>query len=218
MAESKLKNIKAVKEFLDGSHRRQTNKTFGWSDAQANAEKSRTKEIGEIWSEVDLKGNTIWWEQKSGYRVKYGVHPEVSKSLNKIKEYLASFPNCQKEVCTCLQPSNLDLKFKRMMGMCHDCLVKLETDLKIKGEFNDYAIQKMKANAEAFFKQSDIEVELMKRELANVSYVTSEHGDIESWKNENLDQMLENIDKSYSEFKEKTFMKLEGKLIEEITN
>ena len=81
---SKLKNIKAIGQMIDGNHRLQTRKTIGFSDA---TDKSKIREIGEIWEEKDFNGNSIWWEQRQGYRVKHHNHPEVTKALKEAYEY-----------------------------------------------------------------------------------------------------------------------------------
>lgn len=208
---SKLKNIKALNEMLSGNHRTQTRKTHGFSDTKYQTERSKVREVGEVWEEIGADGKTIcWWKQEQGYRVKYNVHPDISKSMDAVREYLRSFPNCQKETCTCTSPTNLDKKFRAIMGMCEDCTISMETRLKIEGKFNEYALNKMKANAEAFFKQSDVEVEILKSQFKNMGIVDSEFGDVEKWTLEDLDGMLEKIDNSYNDFKTKTLGKLEA--------
>lgn len=206
---SKLKNTKALREMIRGDHKSQTKKIFGFSSSGVNTEKTKSRHVGEIWEELDSSGQSIcWWEQFDGYRVKYHHHPDVSKELARMHEYLNSFPNCQKEVCTCLKPSNLDLKFRKLMGMCEDCLVTMETKLKIEGKFNEYALNKMKANAESFFKQADIEVEILKEEMMKVKVAGDEHGDpVETWSFQDPESFKKYIDEQYKTFKQKTMEK-----------
>ncbi len=203
---AKLQNIKALKQMLDGNHRMQTRKTIGFSDAKDTA---KIREVGEIWEETDQHGNTIWWEKKQGYRVKYGVHPEIAQNLREVQEYLNSFPNCQKETCTCKQPTRIDEKFRKLVGMCEDCLISYETSLKIKGEFNEYAMKKMEANAKAFFEQADKEVEVLKREISNIHFAGDENdvNPIETWKFQDEESYKKFIDEQYNEFKTKTLEK-----------
>ena len=82
----KLKNVKAVSEMIAGTHKSQTKKTIGFSEVKSFIK----REVGETW--VDEDGNS--WEQKKGYKVKLGKLSELRNDLN-------SFPNCDKEVCTC---------------------------------------------------------------------------------------------------------------------
>ena len=48
MAKSnKLQNIKAVKQMLEGTHKFQTKKSIGFSDAKQKAEKNQKREVGD---------------------------------------------------------------------------------------------------------------------------------------------------------------------------
>lgn len=203
---AKLQNIKALRQMLDGNHRMQTRKTMGFSDATDKAVK---REIGDIWEEKDFHGNSIWWEQKNGYRVKSAHHPDKLANFQEIRDYLKSFPNCQKETCTCKVPTRIDEKFRRMVGMCEDCLISFETNLKIRGEFNEYAMKKMEANARAFFEQADKEVEILKKELSNISFAGDENdiNPIEKWGFQDEESAKRTIDEKYAEFKTKTLEK-----------
>jgi len=207
MAESKLQNIKALNQMLEGNHRLQTKKTIGFSDVHSASEKNKKREVGETWEEKDLSGNIVYWTQNQGFRTKSNVSPEMSKFYSDIREEQYKFPNCQKETCTCKSPTSLDQKFRRIVGMCHDCLVGFETKLKIQGKFNEYALDKMKANAEAFFKQADKEVEVIKESFKEVAFVNSEHGDVEKWEGLDSEKLIEKVDTDYKKFKEKTMEK-----------
>lgn len=202
---SKLQNIKALNQMLNGEHRLQTKKTFGFSDAKDTA---KQRAVGEVWCENVDGENVVWWEQKDGYRVKRRHAPDVEEQFEKIRTYLKTFPNCQKEKCTCVSPTTLDNKFKRMMGMCHDCVVTMETRLKMRREFNDYALQKMKNNAQSFFEQADKEVEIIKSSLQSISF-TGENGEVESWSSENAAALLERIDNDYKTLKDSVLGRFE---------
>lgn len=211
---SKLKNVKALNEMLSGNHRTQTRKTFGYSDAKAVEERNKKREVGEVWEVKDASGNSFWFEQFEGHRVKTNVHPSVSKMMQEMRTWLHSFPNCPKDVCTCKNPSRLDEKFRRLSGMCEECLISYETSLKIKGEFNEYALSKMKANADAFFKQADAEVEVLKRELSNINFAgdeTDNNNVVEKWAFQDADSYKQMIEDQYSNFKRKTLEYFENK-------
>ncbi len=211
---SKLKNVKALNEMLAGNHRTQTRKTFGFSDSKAAAERNKEREVGEIWEVKDIHGNSTWFEQFEGHRVRTNVHPSVSKMMQEVRTWLHSFPNCPKEKCTCYKPTRLDEKFKRLAGMCEECLISYETSLKIKGEFNEYALNKMKANADAFFKQADAEVEILKQEIMNISLAGDENDNnntVEKWSFQDPESYKQMIDDQYGEFKKKTLEHFETK-------
>ena len=66
----KLQNVKAVQQMLDGSHKFQTKKTTGFSDAKLVAQKNERHEIGDTWEETDSTGNIFVIEQKDGFRIR----------------------------------------------------------------------------------------------------------------------------------------------------
>jgi len=198
---SKLKNIQTIKNLLDGTSKFQTRKSIGFGNIDAVKERNRARTIGEIWAEVGATGEILcWWEQKDGYKVKYNMHPDISKKLQEVRDELNSFPNCPKETCTCVQPKPIDIKFRKKTGMCEDCTISTETQLKIQGKFREYAVEKMRNNATAFFKDADQEVEVLKQSLASISFVNSD-GAAETWSMENLEKFQSQIDEQYKIFK-----------------
>jgi ElaB/YqjD/DUF883 family membrane-anchored ribosome-binding protein len=205
---AKLKNIQAVTEMLKGEHKTQTRKTFGLTDVNAVVARNAKHEVGDVWVETHpITGVSYKWEQKDGYRVK--VLLNLDENVQDIRNYLRTFQNCPKDVCTCINPSNLDKKFKGLVGKCHECVLTLETQLKIKGEFNEYALEKIKNNAKVFLKQTDDEVEQLKREISQpINFIEGADGRTETWTNENPQYLIDQIDNQYSEFKNKIAEKL----------
>ena len=135
---SKLQNIKWVKEMIAGNHRTQTKNTvtFGEKDIVK-------REVGEQWTDDD--GNT--WEQKKGYKVKLG-------KLSELREEVNTFSKCPKEVCTCTTPKRNDLKMKSIHGMCFDCVIDMEHQLRIEGTYKDYERKKVLENGKSLVKKS----------------------------------------------------------------
>lgn len=190
---NKLKNVKAVKEMLGGEHKTQTKKTVSFADKVIER-----REVGETWT--DNKGQK--WEQRTGYKVKVG-------KLSKLREELKSFPNCNKETCTCIEPGQADLKMKAIHGMCLNCVVEMEHKLKLDGEYKEYERKKMLANAEAWLKQAELEKEVLKTTL-KASFV-NEDGSIEKWKEGMTeDELVEKIDKEFETFRENFIGKLKN--------
>ena len=190
---SKLKNIKAVKEMLTGEHKTQTKKTISF-----NGKVVERKEVGETWT--DDKGQK--WEQRKGYKVKVG-------KLSKLREELKMFPNCNKETCTCIEPGQADLKMKAIHGMCLNCVVEMEHNLKMSGEYEEYERKKLLANAEAWLKQAELEKEVLKTTL-KASFV-NEDGSIEEWAEGMSEKELEEkIDKDFETFRKNFIGKLKN--------
>lgn len=188
----KLKNIKAVNEMLLGEHKTQTKKSISFE-----GKKFVKKEVGETW--IDDDGQ--YWEQKNGYRVKVG-------KFAKLREDLKAFPNCNKETCTCIEPSQADLKMKAYHGMCLDCVVEMEHDLKLKGEYGEYERTKLLNNAESWLKEAEIEKEVLKSTI-KASFI-NEDGSIEEWDGLSEEEIVSKIDDGFKEFKTNFINKLKG--------
>jgi hypothetical protein len=91
--------------------------------------------------------------------------------------------------------------------MCSDCTISYETSLKIKNKYRDYELDKMRNNAESFFREADKEVSVLKESLKSIEFVEGANGNTEKWSVENINQMLNNIDESYDNFKKITLNK-----------
>ena len=195
----KLQNIKAVKQMLDGTHKFQTKKTIGFSDAKQKAKKNEKRNIGDTWEEKI--GNTIYIiEQKNGFRVK---KPKNSVATE-VRKYLNSYPNCRQTCCkTKFGP--VDEKMRIIHGMCLDCVVDMEHELKKQGKYEEYERKKMTENAMAWLKRAEQDVKMLKEAYTQASStVMNADGRLEHWSakmtNEEFD---EKIQKGFDEFKTK---------------
>ena len=195
---SKLKNIKAVSEMLEGKHKTQTKKTISFDKKEVVR-----REVGELWT--DTKGQE--WEQRKGYKVKVG-------KLAKLREELKGFPNCRKDVCTCIDAGQADLKMKAYHGMCLDCVTDMEHDLKLKGEYDEYERKKLLNNAESWLKEAEIEKEVLKSTI-KASFI-NEDGSIEEWDGLSEEEVMKQIEEGFEKFKENFIGKLKGELNEKI--
>ena len=177
---SKLKNIDAIQKMLDGSHRTQTRKTFYFGDS-ADTERKKHRSDGEEWEEVELgTGQIKKWKQVGSNRVRISDKHDILEDLQKYKK---KFINCPKDVCTCNNPTRLDLKFKSKLGKCEECVVTEETLMKAanKREYDKYANEKMKQNAISYFKDLEAELEEnIKHMMDGVSFANSD-GSVDKW-------------------------------------
>ncbi len=108
----KLQNIKAVQQMIDGTHKFQTKKSVGFSDADAAAKQNERHEVGDVWEETDaVSGITYIIEQRNGFRIKKTKSSDV---LQTVREELRAFPNCRKDTCTCLGAHHLDQKMRKI--------------------------------------------------------------------------------------------------------
>jgi len=189
---AKLNNIKAVKEMIAGNHRTQTKNTVGFDEQKEFVK----REVGEQWTDND--GNI--WEQKKGYKVKLG-------KLSELRDSLKDFPNC-KEGCTShMNPTRNDLRMKVIHGMCLDCVIEMEHELKMEGKYEEYERSKILENAKAWLKQAELEKDTIK--LAMQARFVNEDGSLEEWDGMSWSEMEEKIENEFRTFRENFIQKLE---------
>jgi len=210
----KLQNIKAIQQMIDGTHKFQTRKTVGFSDADATAKKNEKHEPGDTWEETDpVTGVTYVIEQREGFRIKKTNNSDVFQS---IRDEMRSFPNCPKETCTCLTQktynSPANEKMRKIHGMCLDCVVDMEHELKKSGKYAEYEQNKIRENALAWLESAERDVELLKRTYTEASkFVTNADGLTEEWSAKMTpEEFDETIQKQFDKFKENFLKNLNG--------
>jgi len=204
---NKLQNIKAIQKMLDGTHAFQTRKTHGFTDAKQKAEKNKRREIGEIWEEKI--GNTIYQiEQQDGFRVK---KPKNSIA-EEVRTYLNSYPNCKKDCCK-IKKGPVDEKMRVIHGMCLDCVVDMEHELKKQGKYEEYEQKKIRENAEAWLKRAEQDVDMLKEVYTQASStVMNADGMVEHWSAKMTpDEFEKTIQTQFDNFKVKFLKNLETK-------
>ena len=190
----KLKNVKAVREMIAGTHKTQTKTNVSFGEKKTFVK----REVGERWTDDD---GTLW-EQKKGYKVKLGKLSELRQNLNK-------FPNCKKEICTCTNPKRNDIKMKTIHGMCFDCVIEMEHKLKIEGKYEEYEREKILANMKSWLKGAEVEKEALKTALK--AKFVNEDGSIEEWNEMSWEDVEKKIDNEFRLFKENYLKKWEDK-------
>lgn len=191
-ADSKLRNVDAVKQMLAGKHKFQTKTTVSFQDIKP-AEQER--QVGDVWTDKD----GVEWEQRKGYKINKGKFDDLRAELN-------SFPNCRKETCTCIKPGRLDYKMRVIHGMCFDCVVDMEHELKLEHKFDDYAKNKVKQNALAWLRDSEQEVEELKVAIMKAPEFVNVDGSINKWELQyEPEQMRDSIASQFEQVKKQVF-------------
>ena len=206
---NKLQNIKAIQQMLEGNHKFQTKKTTGFSDAKETARKSERHEIGDVWEETDHAGNVWVIEQKDGYRVRKTKNAEV---FQEIRDSLRSFPNCRKETCTCLAPKPLDETMRKANGMCFDCTIEMEHDLKKQGKFKEYEKKRIHENALAWLRNAEQDVEMLKQTYTQASeFILNSEGERETYAARmSPEEFTKKVEAEFAKFKEDFLKRLDG--------
>lgn len=206
---NKLQNIKAIQQMIDGTHKFQNKKTVGFSDAESAARKSERHETGDIWEETDASGMIWVLEQKDGFRIRKTKNTEV---FQEIRDELRTFSNCQKETCTCLTPSQVDEKMRKLNGMCLDCTIDWEHEMRKAGTYESYEQDRVRKNAEAWLQQAEKDVAMLKQTYTQASkFVINGDGEIETWAAQMTPtEFEEKIETGFAEFKERFLNRLNG--------
>lgn len=196
----KLQNVKAIQQMLDGTHKFQTKKTVGFSDAKSKSKQSEHREVGDIWEETDTHGNTYIVEQRDGFRIRKTKHSDIFQT---VRDELHAFPNCRKDVCTCIGTHPLDQKMRKIHGMCFDCTIEMEHQLKKDGKYEEYEQNKIRENALAWLRDAERDVELLKQAYTQVQeFVSNSDGVTETWTAKmSVEEFEQTIQKRFEEFK-----------------
>ena len=203
----KLQNVKAIQQMLDGTHKFQTKKTVGFSDAKSK--QSEHHDVGDTWEETDAHGNTYVLEQHEGFRIRKTKNTDIFQN---IRDEMRSFPNCRKDTCTCIGTHQLDQKMRKIHGMCFDCVIEMEHELKKAGKYDEYERNKIRENALAWLRDAERDVELLKQAYTQVQqFVSNSDGQVEHWSAKMTAEEFEStIQKQFEEFKIKFLEKLNG--------
>jgi hypothetical protein len=204
----KLQNVKAVQQMLEGKHKFQTKKTVGFSDTDSTSKRNERHAVGDIWEETDTaSGVTYIIEQRDGFRIKKTKSTDV---LQSVREELRAFTNCRKETCTCPGSHHLDQKMRKIHGMCFDCVVEMEHELKKSGTYTEYEQNKIRENATSWLASAERDVALLKEAYTQAStFVTNSDGEKEQWTARMTpEEFEETIQAQFDKFKENFLNKL----------
>ena len=205
-AEDKLQNIKAIKQMIAGTHNSQTKKTHGFSDAKDMAKKNERHEIGDVWFETDKKTGTEWKvTQHDGFRSRQPAN-SVREIIKDILTAPDNCPCCGKKMKG-VPEEKLNLKMYFKYKKCFDCVVKEETKIRAQGKeaWTDYSRKKMLANAQSWMRDTDKEIEELKK------VVTETYWQNADGKTEEIDitDFIKRMDNDYNEIKKNILENLE---------
>lgn len=199
---NKLQNVKAVKQLLNGEHSSQTRKSI------YTGKTTKTPEDHEVVERDDLGKPKIWIERdKSGFGTKVTQHdgfrsrePEMNilKSIRKTLEVPTDCPSCGTNMRTKEQKLNFKFWFKRKK--CFGCVLSEEQKIKQDGPdaWKSYQDNIMISNVEAWFNDTDKEVDLIKKQTTEIYYQNADGklGEMD------LSSFLDKLDIDYKELKE----------------
>jgi len=129
----------------------------------------------------------VWEADGRSWTIKNGIKQNITK-LDKAKESinLPLFCPC----CSNIMKKQNDKLFYLQYKRCFDCQIDFETELKIKGLWNDYEKHIINSDIDGIINDFNIWIDEEISE-SNTSYVT-EAGDVERWVGSSKQKLLEN--------------------------
>ena len=119
-----------------------------------------------------------WEENGKQWTIKNGIKMTISK-LDLVKKSLQIplvCPNCGKA----MKKKNLDTKMYSIHKQCFDCVIKMETKLRLEGKYEEYAKNIMQRNASGFIKDLEQILEDMINDTT-AQHIVNENGETEVW-------------------------------------
>jgi len=168
-AGDKLKNIKAIQDMLQGTHKSQTRQHHYYGNTKTETPEEDILEKFEdgkpkIWIETDANGHRTRVQQHEGWKSRESESGYLVRKAIKSLEMPRNCPSCNKDMYS--EEKRLNEKFWNIQKKCYDCVVKYETKLRNDPEaWDKYQKEKMYENAKAFFKDADGDVEGLRKML-----------------------------------------------------
>jgi hypothetical protein len=124
----------------------------------------------------------VWEENGKTWTIKNGIKQTVTKhdSLKAMVEFPLTCPECGKP----MKNHTLNKKMYNIHKMCSDCVIEMETKLRLEGKYEEYEKKLLNSNKN----ESANTAEQMFEDFLNnpyVSYVT-EDGVVENWVGGNI--------------------------------
>jgi hypothetical protein len=142
-----------------------------------------TTQVGYSKAYIDHKEGDVWEEDGKKWTLKNGIKQTLTRfdSLKKAINLPIACPNCSKGMKT----TTLNKKMWPIHKMCFDCVITMETKLKLTGGYEEYVRNITNRGVKTYIKDLEDALLDMASE-SNESFVT-EAGDIEKWGGNGLD-------------------------------
>ena len=141
-------------------------------------------QVGYSKAQVDHKEGDVWEEDGKKWTLKNGIKQSVTRfdSLKKAITLPIACPKCNKG----MKSTSLNKKMWPIHKMCFDCVVDMETKLKIEGKYEEYEKNIIKNNANFMLDEFENGFEDFLNSFDSTGFVT-EQGDVEKWVGKGLD-------------------------------
>jgi len=126
----------------------------------------------------------IWIENNKTWTISNGIKQTVTK-FDKLKSYIKYplvCPNCKEH----FELTNLNKKMFHVHGTCFDCVIKMETKLKLEGKYEEYEYNLMNQNRTSYLEEFERALTEYETSLPESHY--TEDGQKESWQGGSVDK------------------------------
>jgi len=144
-------------------------------------EKTKTQ-VGFSQKKEEHKEGDIWEENEKTWVIKNGIKQTITK-LDSIKELIKfplKCPCCSKA----MKPNQYNKKMYAIHGKCFDCVLEMETKLKLEGKFEEYEKQLLNQNRLSHLDEFETAINEYVKSTSE-SFIT-EDGKKERWLNSNV--------------------------------
>jgi hypothetical protein len=141
-------------------------------------------QVGYTTKHIDRSEGEVWEEFGRKWTIKNSIKMSVTK-LDRAKLHAQTpllCPACSKPMKT-----EYDKKMFRIHQTCFDCVIKMETQLKIEGKYQEYEDKIIKSNANFMLDEFANGFDDFLNSFDSTGIVT-EQGDIEDWHSKALDK------------------------------
>jgi hypothetical protein len=177
--EFKQRDVQRMRNIITGKTGDRTQILGGWEN------KKNTYKEGDIWEEEGKK-----------WTIKNGIKQSITK-LDKFKHLVTmplTCPNCKKP----LGIDELNKKMYSIHKMCLDCVIEMESKLKIEGKYEEYEKNILNTNKNASLEEFEQALESW---LQEKDTFVSEAGDIESWSGGDKTKIYQELKSKIDELK-----------------
>jgi hypothetical protein len=151
-------------------------------------------------TKIKYEEGDVWEEKGKTWTIKNGIKQTISK-LDEARKAIRIPLECPK----CGDPRMTHPAYKKMylkFGMCFNCVVKFEHDLKAAGKYEEYVTKLNKASSESWIKSMTEEYQDWLND--NSEHYITEAGDVEKWSGgESKEKLQEKFEKDQKEVTKK---------------
>lgn len=157
----------------------------------------RTQVLGgwEATVEEHKEGDT-WEEDGKKWTIKNGIKQSITK-LDKFKHLVSlplTCPSCKKP----MKANELNKKMYSVHKVCLNCVVDMESKLKLEGKYDEYEKNILNMNKNASLEEFE---QALDSWLEEKDTFVTEQGDIESWQGGDKNQIYKQLKEKIQEFR-----------------